>query len=313
MPRSVGYEALIPSRKETEPGGWRWGTVIGLAPLTVHLDNDPAGVYLLADSPAGTPRANSRVWCQLVGTGTAKRVIVVSGPEIPPGIVRATADDTLPNDDWLWCDGSAVSRTTYADLFAAIGTTYGAGDGSTTFNLPYLLTKKTVVDSGSPAATIRLTDIFQGNGTGLIDDEWAIRFTIEPSGSAGLGARFLVGTTQQSGTNYSFVRAGMVASGAVNVYSNGITYFYVGYGSPGGRAYGEFRIRRGRAGVPKPVTWTIGIYNGQASNGIITGNGHWGVASSVDGFDLFADSGNCFGWMTAYPVAAGGLNYIIKK
>lgn len=39
---------------------------------------------------------------------------------------------------WLLCDGSAVSRTTYADLFAVIGTTYGAGDGSTTFNVPDL-------------------------------------------------------------------------------------------------------------------------------------------------------------------------------
>lgn len=37
---------------------------------------------------------------------------------------------------WLECDGSAVSRTTYADLFAYLGTTYGAGDGSSTFNLP---------------------------------------------------------------------------------------------------------------------------------------------------------------------------------
>lgn len=37
---------------------------------------------------------------------------------------------------WLECDGSAVSRTTYADLFAVLGTTWGAGDGSTTFNLP---------------------------------------------------------------------------------------------------------------------------------------------------------------------------------
>src|SRR6185503_20590605 len=39
---------------------------------------------------------------------------------------------------WLNCDGSAVSRTTYANLFAAIGTTFGAGDGSTTFNVPDL-------------------------------------------------------------------------------------------------------------------------------------------------------------------------------
>ncbi|GAB5388874.1 MAG: tail fiber protein [Alphaproteobacteria bacterium] len=37
---------------------------------------------------------------------------------------------------YLLCDGSAVSRTSYADLFAVIGETWGAGDGSTTFNLP---------------------------------------------------------------------------------------------------------------------------------------------------------------------------------
>ena len=37
---------------------------------------------------------------------------------------------------WLLCNGAAISRTTYARLFAVIGTTYGAGDGSTTFNLP---------------------------------------------------------------------------------------------------------------------------------------------------------------------------------
>lgn len=42
---------------------------------------------------------------------------------------------TVPSG-WLVCDGSAISRTTYATLFAAIGTTYGTGDGSTTFNLP---------------------------------------------------------------------------------------------------------------------------------------------------------------------------------
>jgi microcystin-dependent protein len=52
-----------------------------------------------------------------------------------PGMVAAFARTTAPTG-WLACDGSAVSRTTYAALFAAISTTYGVGDGSTTFNLP---------------------------------------------------------------------------------------------------------------------------------------------------------------------------------
>ena len=54
-----------------------------------------------------------------------------------PGIIKMYAG-ALPPNGWLFCDGSAVSRTTYAALFAVIGTAYGSGDGSTTFNLPDL-------------------------------------------------------------------------------------------------------------------------------------------------------------------------------
>lgn len=56
------------------------------------------------------------------------------------GAVVAFAGRTTPQG-WLLCDGSAISRTTYANLFACIGTTYGAGDGNTTFNLPNLTDK----------------------------------------------------------------------------------------------------------------------------------------------------------------------------
>lgn len=55
----------------------------------------------------------------------------------PAGIVMPFAGSVAP-EGWLLCDGSAVSRSEYADLFTAIGTTYGVGDGSTTFNVPDL-------------------------------------------------------------------------------------------------------------------------------------------------------------------------------
>ena len=45
---------------------------------------------------------------------------------------------TVAPENYLFCDGSAVSRSTYATLFGVIGTTFGAGDGSTTFNVPDL-------------------------------------------------------------------------------------------------------------------------------------------------------------------------------
>ena len=56
---------------------------------------------------------------------------------IPSGAVMYFAGQTAPSG-WLKANGAAVSRTTYAALFAAIGTTYGAGDGRSTFNLPDL-------------------------------------------------------------------------------------------------------------------------------------------------------------------------------
>lgn len=61
----------------------------------------------------------------------------VTGFLVPTGAVMPYAGTTEPTG-WLFCYGQAVSRTTYADLFTAISTTYGVGDGSTTFNLPDL-------------------------------------------------------------------------------------------------------------------------------------------------------------------------------
>ena len=54
---------------------------------------------------------------------------------MPSGAILQFAGSAAPSG-YLLCDGSAVSRTTYAALFSAIGTTYGTGDGSTTFNVP---------------------------------------------------------------------------------------------------------------------------------------------------------------------------------
>lgn len=57
--------------------------------------------------------------------------------DAPVGSIQAYGGTTAPLG-WLLCQGQAVSRTTYAELFAVIGTAFGTGDGSTTFNLPDL-------------------------------------------------------------------------------------------------------------------------------------------------------------------------------
>ena len=74
---------------------------------------------------------------------------------VPTGAVQAFAMTTVPSG-WLACDGSTVSRTDYADLFALIGTAFGEGDGSTTFALPNLQ-DQFVLGLGTTYATIAAT------------------------------------------------------------------------------------------------------------------------------------------------------------
>ncbi len=69
------------------------------------------------------------------GTKFAPTSLTTSG--VPVGTITQYAMNTAPAG-WLLCDGSAVSRTTYADLWSLIGPTYGSGNGSTTFNVPNL-------------------------------------------------------------------------------------------------------------------------------------------------------------------------------
>jgi len=89
-------------------------------------------------------------------TGSAWSTVLAAEPA---GIVKLWAGTiaTVPTG-YLFCNGAAVSRTTYADLFTAIGTIYGVGDTSTTFNLPDLRDKFIVGakqdDSGIPKSNI---------------------------------------------------------------------------------------------------------------------------------------------------------------
>lgn len=78
--------------------------------------------------------ANSTIGGNLTVTGNA----TIGGSAIlPTGIVLPWSGSAAPSG-WLLCFGQAISRTTYANLFAVTGTTYGAGDASTTFNIPDL-------------------------------------------------------------------------------------------------------------------------------------------------------------------------------
>jgi microcystin-dependent protein len=145
----------------------------------------------------------TRMW---IGTKTAHDLAVQQGT-MPNNCMVCITDDykntmigemkiwcgpstSVPNG-WLYCDGSAISRTTYADLFDVIGTAFGSGDGSTTFNIPDMresvpkgagLTGHTVgahLDADGLAVGEFLDDRIQehqhklGSNDGTVDGYWA--------------------------------------------------------------------------------------------------------------------------------------------
>lgn len=92
------------------------------------------GLVELATPDEGNAGTTGKV----IDAAVLKAVLDAVGAQLtPPGAVQAFARSTAPTG-WLKCNGGAVSRTTYNKLFAAIGTTFGVGDGSSTFNLPDL-------------------------------------------------------------------------------------------------------------------------------------------------------------------------------
>lgn len=112
----------------------------------------------LTDVTLTTPSANQ----VLQYNGSTLRWENTSPTSIPAGLVAPYGGAAAPSG-WLLCDGSAVSRTTYAALFTAISTTFGVGDGVTTFNVPDM---RGVFPLGKAAAGTGST---LGGGGGALD------------------------------------------------------------------------------------------------------------------------------------------------
>lgn len=92
-------------------------------------------------------------------------------PTLPTGTIIPYSTASAP-DGYLSCNGAAISRETYKKLFAIIGTTYGSGDGSTTFNLPNLSGAMIPTDSNvavkGNGKQLGLTDGTRSAGVGIV-------------------------------------------------------------------------------------------------------------------------------------------------
>lgn len=131
-------------------------SALSVKPVVSYIEPDPATANMIwfnlsngvSYKHNGTTFTNNEGQYCLIGeikfTTSGSGFSYVKAFDINPrdiGTIRTVARITnvlaYGNDDfYLTCDGTAVSRTTYAELFQRIGTTYGSGDGSTTFNLP---------------------------------------------------------------------------------------------------------------------------------------------------------------------------------
>ena len=156
---------------------------------------------------------------------TEDRILVIpdtSGSLVPPGSLLMFAGASAP-DGYLLCDGAAISRTTYNILFAAISTTYGVGNGTTTFNLPDFrgrgalgvgtgagLTPRTIGDAGGAETVTLSTDEIPSHS-----------HTHNANGGAGTGADPATGLAYSNAANTA--SGGLdVTNGELNLYTTPI-------------------------------------------------------------------------------------------
>jgi microcystin-dependent protein len=155
----------------------------------------------VTDFSAITSPANDDVFYIVqVSDNTDKKITVANAGAAfgatPSGAIMPFAMSSAPTG-WLACDGSAVSRATYSALFSAISTTWGVGDGSTTFNLPDLRGAfvrgagshgtETMADSNAyagPAVGSYENDQMQGHWHRIFRDDNAGSFQNTAGGSA---------------------------------------------------------------------------------------------------------------------------------
>jgi microcystin-dependent protein len=134
--------------------GYSWSSGEIVTPAKMNLSAAPTVTAVVADGEIVTNKiadlavSDAKLAATLNLAG--KTITLPAAIALPAGAVMAFAMNSAPAG-WLAANGAAVSRSVYADLFAAIGTIHGAGNGSTTFNLPNL---RGIFVRGSGAQTI---------------------------------------------------------------------------------------------------------------------------------------------------------------
>jgi microcystin-dependent protein len=183
------------------------------------------------------------------------------GSEFEAGTIVDWAGTTLPVG-WLFCDGAAVSRTTYSKLFNIVGTAYGSGDGSTTFNVPNATGKIIYATPGlktGPSTTLTVIDTQTFTSSTLYSMPVAAKIVaVEWVGAGGGGGGGSRTTALSNANNASYATGG---------------------GGGGSGPAGLFLIKAGDYGFTGNVTITIGA--GGAGGAALASNETAGTGASA--------------------------------
>jgi len=258
---------------------------------------------LMARAPQQNPQLNPTLTPQPGDTfiGNEGTTNIMGNLKVA-GLITTTVDpdigtiklhpSTSPPSGWLVCDGTAISRTTYSSLFGVIGTTFGVGDGSTTFNIPNLKGRFPV---GRDAGQTEFDTMGETGGA-----KTATLTTTElPAHSHTVGT--LVNAAEATHTHGagSYVTGGTSAShthviGTDHDTSSGSFGYSAHNNSPSGAAFG----------------FTTGGQSGDHTHNVTSGSSAAGSSHNhtISGSTASAGTGSAFSILPPYMA----LNFIIK-
>ena len=172
----------------------------GQTPMSGTLNMTDNLIINVAAPITGTDASNKTY----VDTTVASAVAIIDADiaainQVLTGSIQMWSTGTAPTG-YLLCGGAAVSRTTYAALFAVIGTTFGSGDGSTTFNLPNYTNRfpygATLASTGGTADAVVVSHTHT-----ITDPGHSHVVTYRPDLAGGTGGYNLAGNTNTVNTN----------------------------------------------------------------------------------------------------------------
>lgn len=194
---------IVRGQEGTTAQAWGVGTIVGLRLTAADIEYSLNAAATLAEQ---------------VENLTDQVALVVSGNAVPPGIIASWPAASAP-EGWFVRNGQAVSRTENPGLFALLGTTHGAGDGSTTFNLPDDVTGNRYVRAAGGSLPV-----------GTLQDD-------QNKSHSHTG-----GTNSTGSHNHSESRVGAIGTSGSNLASGGVSISYVS-------SVGSTTVNTGSAGA----------------------------------------------------------------